>query len=1201
MILIALKSMAGRKYGRTLLAGMAGALMLLFLSAPVSADGDFESLEKEVYSNFSAGNDIALYDSIEKLLLAYPADPRSCLYYRDLPRMADVVGAARVLRTLEGLQKLVEKSAYVQKNILRLHLLLEKEKLLARFDPPEAVHIAENITCIRRWTLFGPFARYGAHDLDHAYPPEISTRIDSIPIERKKVHLDAPDGVLDIRRYLYPENGAAYACAAVSSGSAFSIRIYSSGWYRFFVNGREVAKNEAGSDFKNCRVIRFHEGGQFLIMMKVLLYEECGFRMVTTDDTGAFIALENTDAADRRSVADCVEVPDYPYEDFMQIAPGNDPKALSLIGDYFSELGSDRAILYYKKSLSAREDPVVRYLYGMALLREGRGDGRSSYSLDGWRVMMDMAKNYPGFIPARSMCILRLNRSREYQSAYSAGKSLVQKAPCYLPLRHEFSSLLCTLSYEREYEADALDFVRTFPYAAAPLRTQARYYQKRDIAKCADLYLQLVRTHGDAESMRALISLYRSQGRFNEALALVRRYDTHSQFEQEYIDLLIENNSYDEAKQVLFNSIVRNSHPVFYKQLGTVEYLLNHDPSMEWLKALSIDPSDFLLDGLLTYVEIGSMVTPFLSDEKLAGDAYVNMFQNEKTGSASSVVLYRNRDFAIQEDLSSRGFYEDVIFVADERGVRKWGEFPVVHEGTVHPLRVRVYHPDGTYADSYRIENVNRRMYINIRSLKPGSILHVAYIIDNPVSRHGKSSFISLPPMQVRGFREQLGTYVFRATVPASMDIRFDSSSWITISKNMHDNRCEYTAGLSSLPALLEEEDAGDPLNYLGYIGMSSMRDYEEFARWYGGIVKGKLVLDGDMSLDMYRAASAAETAEKVYRFVQMNVALTSNLLYYPDSARDVLKHGRGTAEDRAVLAKALLDRLGILSYFAFARQKDLPPSGPYVSPSAFTHILLYVPIPGRKELWLDFSREYNGFGAVSDGIDGARAVVLGPEEQILLEISSADLSGTINSFSVRIGNGGNAIVSGSLMFYGGDAGIRSYFTDSSRRDEQMAVYVNRFIPGMVLNAYRVENAGSIAVPFSMHIEGTSFAAASFTGDEMILRPFLCLSSVDDYITSGIRIRPLHVDRAVRVSEYYNYVLPAGYSGGVIDKRFMESSRFGHAYFSVVKQAGSSAIQVTKEIWTHATVIPPEEYQEYLEFIKKVQEYESSVIMVPLK
>jgi len=376
------------------------------------------------------------------------------------------------------------------------------------------------------------------------------------------------------------------------------------------------------------------------------------------------------------------------------------------------------------------------------------------------------------------------------------------------------------------------------------------------------------------------------------------------------------------------------------------------------------------------------------------------------------------------------------------------------------------------------------------------------------------------------------------------------------------------------------------------------MRNREEFAIWYNGLVRDAFALPGEDIRARFAGGSVDETARRIYAFVSREIDLSGNVLYFPEKAATTMMKRRGTPEDKAVLARAMLESLGIRSYFAFTSGRDFPDLRGFVSPRIFSHVLLYVPIDRLAGVWMDFSQAYNGYGVVDPEIEGTEAMVIIRDRTETRTVSALRMSGSRIGMKVQIDNRGNAFFNGGIRFHGAREDVRMLFQDAQSREEMVNRLLSKMFPAFSLDDYRITGLEAVDSPLELAIKGRAFSISTVAPDRIIISPVLNASEVLRHVDDRHRKHPFHLVRPVNESEAYSYILPEEYRGATLQREDVVRCRFGYAILRMSKRPGSNELEVDKEVHVNAVSIDPAEYSEFVEFSTAIRQAEQRHIII---
>ena len=957
----------GIRAGAVCAAFILAALFVPAAGAPSPAAGGINQMESAVIDAYAEGNYRVCYERLEAMLAAYPAHPVSALYYDFLFSFADLVGPAAVEASAGKIRNAILASGDENAPAALIRLDCQIEKNRYRIDGEKAKQVTDELKPVRRWMLFGPYRRFGPGDIDRPFQPEIETHIVRVTPQKKTVVTNY-DGWLDPGRYLADARGVVYAAVSFYAESAIRIRVCSETVYKGFINGKLVLANPQG-DCRRVRVVRVPRAGGITVMIKLQGEPAGKLRLLITDDMNRSVEPMREDDRVFTDDRGASEEPEYPgayvMDDEKESARGDARRGL-----YFNGLGSDHAIACYRKSYAREKSAHVLFLLaGVLRSGDGRRKGSTRYEEAG-RLLDEIAVSYPAYVPARECRLGLMVEKGDYRDAYLEGKQAVSSSPLDAYSCLTYLGVLDFLGRDREFEDAALLIRKEFPDSPLLEQREADFFSKKNPpARCAALAALLKRSFSP-ESARSLLREYLARGDYNSARELINSYNFNNDFTRELIELLVRKGDFDEARTVIFKSLVSSDNPDLYHSLAMIDVARSDDPSMYLQKLLVANPSDFGAGDYLGYVTDGILVNPF--DRFLdAGGAGTPRLERAQTASPAEV-LFRQRVYLLNEDGGSRAFFEEIVRINSEGGARLWSSIRLPRGRGFRPVRVRVYDGSGGHVESYSV----RDDLLSIGSVRKDTVLHLSYIVENVVPMASKRGLFSMPPDFMQIYDEPVGSVSVKVIAPEKLKLRFVASKGIKIEERVAGSMKQFSCPLGNLAAVSREKAAGGMLGSLPWVSFSTMDGPGDFVAWYGGLLSEA---DRDTDIDAGRFArdDAVRTIGAVYDFVARQIALREGGIGFPLPAGDTLFTKSGSAEDKVLLARALLGKLGIRSYTAFARSKHLPDAVTIMHHEYFTSVLLYVPLDEGSALWLDFSSPRYLCGATDEAVDGTDALVM--------------------------------------------------------------------------------------------------------------------------------------------------------------------------------------------------------------------------------
>lgn len=932
---------------------------------------EVEKIENAICAEFAHGDYHKLYSAIKDLLITHPDNPVSALYYEMFFQMADFFGQEKIVTDAQEIIKAVKNKKNTNQCMLLLNL--ELEKLFYQYNIGKGKDITTALNPVRKWTLFGPFNKYGTGDFNYDFEPELFTG-GKHGTPHKKIQITNADGYLNPGAYLYPDSGIAYAQVSFRAVRGVKIRIYSKSCYKIFINGSEITKNVPGNS-RNLRIVKVWNASRITLLLKLAGMPFDRVRVIITDERDNVINPDIIDSVSGYTEAcDVTEEAEFPHQNLLQEESKNPLKNRGYLALYFANLGSEESIDYFKRSLSLEKNELLSFFLASFLIENNKSDKGSIGYNEGWNIIHTILISNPGFIPAVHKKMKYFITNREYTNAYNAGKRLIAGAPGFPLAGAAFLRLLNELGYEKDFITYDEILKKRFPASVHLLEEEAEYFNNRNKNKYIDLSISLLQKKFSVSRAKIILREFISRGDYKKAIELINSYNHNNDFTSDLIAVHMKSGDFKTGRNLIFKQLLVKDDPSLYYALGVMDLLMRDDPEMYFYKLLVINPSIFSVSDYVQYLKYDSVINAFKQYQDPIG-VVDSSWMKRGDRSCPSTVLYRSRIFLLHADRSSRLYSEDIIYVNNDLGVERWSNIKIPYRGYLQPVHLLVYDETGNTNSSYNIADNGDAVKLNF--LKKNSIIHLSYIIDNPITEPSGSRFFSVPGEFLQNYDEPVERLSIKVIAPEKMDVRFFIKQKVPVVESHIDNLKLHSITIDKLPAIKKENSSDDKIKDLCYFSFSTMNNLNDFVLWYEGLLTGKMTIPDAKLINALQKETVEETVASVYSFVSRDIQLQGNKMYAPEKMDAVLYRKQGTVEDKVLLAQALLDRLGIKSFVAFARNKLLPDTGNYVSPEIFTHILLYVPLDASESLWLDFSGQVSGCGITEECITDATALII--------------------------------------------------------------------------------------------------------------------------------------------------------------------------------------------------------------------------------
>lgn len=390
--------------------------------------------------------------------------------------------------------------------------------------------------------------------------------------------------------------------------------------------------------------------------------------------------------------------------------------------------------------------------------------------------------------------------------------------------------------------------------------------------------------------------------------------------------------------------------------------------------------------------------------------------------------------------------------------------------------------------------------------------------------------------------------------------------------------------------------------NYVGQMGT-----WDDYGRWISSLNKGRNVLPQttkDKVLRLTKDLSTREQKVKVlYEYLQNKTRYVSIQLgiggYQPFEAQVVDQNGYGDCKALSNYMMALLDAASIPSHYALVNsgyaayplQEDFPSS-------QFDHVLVAVP-NGKDTLWLECTSQTNPFGYQGFHTGDRKALLITDTGAKLVKTKhyTAEENTQRRSADVFIDVNGDGTAKVKTTYAGLQyeaEGVSDVL--SGQGDEQKKwINENTRIPTFDLLKSKFEEHKNIVPSAVVELELGLRRYCTVSGKRLFLVPNLMNRS--SFIPEKIENRKTKIVRNFSYTDIdtINYHVPENLYPEVLPEPVKVTSRFGE-YEAFCKLDAGSVVYVRK-LKIFKGEFPPESYQDYVEFFRKINRADNTKIV----
>ncbi|MDY0780767.1 DUF3857 domain-containing protein [Tenacibaculum sp. IB213877] len=384
--------------------------------------------------------------------------------------------------------------------------------------------------------------------------------------------------------------------------------------------------------------------------------------------------------------------------------------------------------------------------------------------------------------------------------------------------------------------------------------------------------------------------------------------------------------------------------------------------------------------------------------------------------------------------------------------------------------------------------------------------------------------------------------------------------------------------------------------------------NWKEFGKWmYDKLLLGRNQLPtntvNEVKELVKNAKNDIEKAKIVYDYVQNRTRYISVQIdiggWQPISASEVDKMGYGDCKGLTNYTKALLDAIGVESYYTVVYAKNRRDIDKNFSSIQGNHVILNLPNNG-DDLWLECTNQTMPFGFLGDFTDDRDVLVVTPEGGVIKRTPAYKDETNIQTTKVDIILDENGNLKANVNRVSKGIQYDNKFGIEGKSDKELKKYYKSQVwdynNNLEIASIDITNDKENVV-FSEKIETTIGEYASITQNEYIFR--LNVFNKFSYIPKRYRNRkqPLVVERGFIDVDEFTIKIPKNYTIGFLPQPKEIKSKFG-SYKISLEKIDNSTLLYKKRFLLKEGIYPKEEYKNYRKFLKSIVKHENSRIAI---
>jgi predicted transglutaminase-like cysteine proteinase len=290
-----------------------------------------------------------------------------------------------------------------------------------------------------------------------------------------------------------------------------------------------------------------------------------------------------------------------------------------------------------------------------------------------------------------------------------------------------------------------------------------------------------------------------------------------------------------------------------------------------------------------------------------------------------------------------------------------------------------------------------------------------------------------------------------------------------------------------------------------------------------------------------------AAFAQRTVRYVAIEIGIGG---YQPHSASDILANTYGDCKDKAILARTMLQQIGVESYMVLTHSSRGVVAPDFPTMLSFNHAILAIRLPDSvprdkalavldhpklgRLLIFDPTSSLTPLGSLPGYLQGGRGLlVLSTGGELIdfpAELPSANIIQRNAKFSLTDQGAIHGVIDEVRT---GDNANRKRFEllalPVPQRRRVIENFLAGFVPGFTLNDYSIDNLDNYDQQLVLHYNFEAPSYAKTMGGMWLFRPRVVGAKAELEVTSKDRSYPFELDSTSLQTDSFDITLPAGF------------------------------------------------------------------------
>ena len=487
-----------------------------------------------------------------------------------------------------------------------------------------------------------------------------------------------------------------------------------------------------------------------------------------------------------------------------------------------------------------------------------------------------------------------------------------------------------------------------------------------------------------------------------------------------------------------------------------------------------------------------------------------------------------------------------------------------------------------------------RTFYIQFPRLEPGDVVELRYRVDDVTPKNDFNNYFGEITYLQSTDPVQNAEYVL--ITPKSRTFYLDQNvPQLVQTSEVIGNQRLYHFFAAQVPAIAPEPAMPPLSETLGFVHVSTYKDWKDLGHWYWGLVKDQFDLDDETRKLAKKIAEGQTTdvgkVKAVYEWVTKNtryVALEFGIYgYKPRRCVQTVARGWGDCKDKATVITTLLNELGIPTTMVVLRTQM---KGDFRSKIAsfapFDHAIAYVP---SMNLFLDGTAELTGINELPRMDIGALGLLVNRGDTALTRVPNADPQKNFvrRDVKVLLAKSGEAKLEFDYSTGGFNAPQwRSQYQSEATRDERINNDLGREFSGFEIAAgtqgIQTSDLTKVEEPVHIKVRGSAPSFARHEGNQLSMAVTESFRLTPNYASLSQRRHDVRMLAFSTLEDTYTVKLPPGSKLVSAPSNAAGDTPFGSYAVTVLTE--HEQVTVTSRLLIKVDRVTPKDYQAWKSF-----------------